>query len=206
MSGARRGVFEAIGDGVRLRASSGRHRTASWARRLVPTALLLRVTVGLAYFIAAELAVPPQWSSSALYLAVALLLGLGTALLPAGITPLAASGVVIASWLIATSLEEDHGSLWIAALVAALLYVGHATAAVAQRFRTTTALDSEIVHIWARHLGIVSASTLIFAGVLALFTTYFAAIPPVVAVGIGLVAAVTVIYVLARSLHNPSSL
>lgn len=204
MSGIGRGLLEAAGDGVRLRASNVRRRTASWVRRLVPAALFLRVVVGLAYFIAAELAVPKQWSASAPYLAVALLIALGAALLPAGIAPLGASGVVIASWLIATGLDEEHGGLWTAAAVAVLLYVGHATAAVTQRFRTTTVVDSEIVHTWGRHLGIVAASTSVFAGVLALFTAYFAAIPPAVAVGVGLVSAVTVIYVLARSLHISS--
>ncbi|WP_035697619.1 hypothetical protein, partial [Glycomyces tenuis] len=188
-----------------LRATGGRRRVASWARRLAPAAVLLRLTVGLSYFIAAEIAVPAQWGASAAYLILAAALALCSALAPAGIAPLAASGVVIASWLITSSLYEDHGGLWIPAAVAVLLYAGHSTAAVAQRFRTTTAVDSEIVHTWARHLGIVSASTLAFAGLLALFTAYFAAIPPAVAVGIGLVAAVTVIYVLARSLHNPSS-
>lgn len=203
MSDAPRGLLEAAGDGVRLRASSARRRVTSWTRRLVPAALFLRVAVGSAYFIAAELAVPKQWSASAPYLALALLIALGAALLPAGIAPLAASGTVIAAWLIATGLDGEHGGLPTAAAVAVLLYVGHATAAVTQRFRTTTALDSEIVHNLARHLGIVAASTAAFAGVLALFTAYFAAIPPAVAVGIGLVSAVTVIYVLARSLHIP---
>ncbi|WP_026924639.1 hypothetical protein [Glycomyces arizonensis] len=204
MSDAQRGLFEAMGDGLRLRTRSGRRRAASWLRRLAPAAVLLRSTVGLSYFIAAEVAVPPQWSSSAAYLIVAAALSLTAALAPAGIAPLAASATVIAAWLITSSVYEDHGGLWIPAAAAVLLYAGHSAAAVAQRFRTTTTVDSEIVHTWARHLGIVAASTVAFAGLLALFTAYFAAISPAVAVGVGLVAAVTVIYVLARSLHKRS--
>ncbi|GAB3649073.1 hypothetical protein [Glycomyces tarimensis] len=206
MSDVQRGLLEALRDGMRLRARAGRRRVGSWLRRLAPAAVLLRVTVGLSYFIAAELVVPPHWSSSAVFAVLAAAVSLAAALAPAGAAPLAASGVVIGSWLLTTSLYAEHEpSLWIAAPAAVLLYAGHSAAAIAQRFRTTTAVDGEIILTWARHLGIVSASTLGFAGVLALFTAYFAAIAPAVAVGIGMVAAVTVIYVLARSLHNPSS-
>lgn len=204
MSDARRGLIEALTDGARLRVGSGRRRVRSWARRLVPTAILLRLAVCLSYLIAAELAVPSEWRAATPHLLLVAAVALAAALAPAGIAPLIATGAVVASWLITSSLYEGHGGLWLAAPVALLLYAGHSTAALTQRLRATTAVDSEIVHIWARHLGVVSASTVALAGALALFTAYFAAIPPVVAVGVGIVAAVTVIYVLARSLHNPS--
>ena len=206
MTDIQRSLFEALRDGARLRARAGARHVGSWLRRLAPAAVLLRCTVGLSYFIAAELVVPPHWSASAVYLVFAALAALLAAFLPAGIAPLAAAGFVVASWLLTTALYADHEpTLWIAAPTAVLLYAAHSAAAIAQRFRTTTAVDSEIIHTWARHLGIVAASTVAFAGILALFTAYFAAISPAVAVGIGVMAALTVIYVLARSLHNPSS-
>lgn len=204
MSDPRRGMIEALRDGARLRAVGGRRRAASWARGLAPAALLLRAVIGLSYFVAAEFAAPPQWAISAVYVCFAAVFALAATARPAGRAPLAVTVAVAATWLLTTSVYEDHGGIAVAAAVAVALYTGHATAAVAQRFRTTTVVDSEIVHIWARHLGVVAASTVAFAGVLSLFTAYFAAISPAVAVGVGLVAAITVIYVLARSLHNRS--
>lgn len=204
MSDPQRGLFEALRDGTRLRVVGGHRRAASWARRLAPAAVLLRAVIALSYFAAAELAAPPAWAASAVYVCLAAAFALLAAARPAGGAPLAATGAVAAVWLLTTSVYDDHGGIVLAAVVALPLYVGHATAAVAQRFRTTTVIDSEIVHTWARHLGIVSGSTVAFAGVLSLFTAYFAAISPAVAVGVGLVAVITVIYVLARSLHNRS--
>ncbi|HEU5129613.1 MAG TPA: hypothetical protein VFU12_16655 [Glycomyces sp.] len=204
MSDLQRGLFEAVRDGTRLRVVGGRRRAVSWARRLAPAAVLLRAVIGLAYFAAAELAAPTAWATSAVYVGLAAALALLAAARPAGGAPLAATAAVAAVWLLTTSVYDDHGGIVRAAVVALPLYAGHATAAVAQRFRATTVIDSEIVHTWARHLGIVSGSTVAFAGVLSLFTAYFAAISPAVAVGVGLVAVITVIYVLARSLHNRS--
>ena len=204
MSDPRRGALEALRDGTRLRVVGGRRRAATWARRLAPAAVLLRAVIALAYFLAAAFAAPPQWATSAVYVCFAAALALAAAARPAGGAPLAATAAVAATWLLTTSVYEDHGGIALATAVALPLYAGHATAAVAQRFRTVTVVDSEIVHTWARHLGVVAASTVVFAGVLSLFNAYFAAISPAVAVGVGLVAAITVIYVLARSLHNRS--
>lgn len=205
MTDVERGLLQAVREGARDRLAAARRRLASWIRRVVPSSVLLRVTVGLAYFIAAELAVPASWGSSAAYLIVAAGVSLYAALAPAGSAPLVASITVVAAWLATTSLVADHeASLWLAAPISLLLYAGHSTAAIAQRFRTTTAVDGEIILTWGRHLGIIAASTVFFALALALFTAYFAAIPATVAVAVGLVAAVTVIYVLARSLHNSS--
>ncbi|GAB3992677.1 hypothetical protein GCM10029992_02420 [Glycomyces albus] len=141
--------------------------------------------------------------ASAAYLIVAAGVSLYAAFAPAGPAPLVAALTVVAAWLATTSLVADHeASLWLAAPISLLLYTAHSAAAIAQRFRTTTAVDGEIILTWGRHLGIISASTVFFALALALFTAYFAAIPATVAVAVGLVSAVTVIYVLARSLHN----
>lgn len=203
MTDIERGLLRAVREGARDRIASGRRRLASWNRRVVPASVLLRATVGLAYFIAAQLAVPAAWGSSAAYLIVAAGVSLFAAFAPAGPAPLVASLTVVAAWLATTSLVADHeATLWLAAPIALLLYTAHSAAAIAQRFRTTTAVDGEIILTWGRHLGIISASTVFFALALALFTAYFAAIPATVAVAIGLMAAVTVIYVLARSLHN----
>ncbi|MCH7231236.1 hypothetical protein L0U85_10285 [Glycomyces sp. L485] len=205
MSDVQRGLFEAVREGTRVRVRTARREIGSWLRRLAPAAVFMRVTVGLSYFIAAELAVPPEWATSAMYVVFVVIAAVLAASRPRGIAPLVLSGVVIGAWLAGTAVDESPAGLWTAAFVAVLLYAGHSAATVAQRFRTTTAVDGEIILTWARHLGIVSVSTLAFAGILALFTAYFAAMPAAVAVGIGIMAALTVIYVLARSLHNPSS-
>ncbi|GAB3219760.1 hypothetical protein GCM10027447_03190 [Glycomyces halotolerans] len=205
MSDTPRGLLRAVTEGARDRAVNGRRRLGTWLRRIAPASVLLRLTVGVAFFIAAELAVPSAWAASALYLFLAGTVALTAALLPGSRAPLIAAGVTVGAWLVSTALYDGHDpALWLAAPIGLLLYTGHTAASIAQRFRTTTAVDGEIILTWARHLGIIAASTVSFAVLLALFTSYFAAIPPTVAVGVGVVAAVTVIYVLARSLHKPS--
>ncbi|WP_100447348.1 hypothetical protein [Glycomyces xiaoerkulensis] len=205
MTDIERGLLQALREGALLRARNGRRRLGTWLRRIAPAAVLLRLTVGLAYFAAAELAVPPSWATSAAFAGVAAAAALFAALAPGGVAPLATTGFVIAAWIIASAVDPAHtAGLWLAASVALLLYAGHATAAIAQRFRTTTDVDAEIILTWARHLGIVTIATVSLTVAFALFTSYFAAIPAAVAVGVGIMAALTVIYVLARSLHNPS--
>jgi len=204
MSDLQRGLARALAEGARDRLRAGKAGGVSWSRRVAPTAVLLRLTVALSLFIAAELAVPPEWASAGFYIAAAALFALGAALLPGGIAPLFAILFVLAAWLLSGALTEGDPSLWTAAALACLLYTAHATAAVAQRFRTTTAMDGEIMLTWGRHLGLVLASTVAVAGTLALFTAFFTGLTAGPAIGAGIVAAVTVIYVLARSLHkNP---
>ncbi|GAA1687138.1 hypothetical protein GCM10009830_38350 [Glycomyces endophyticus] len=211
MSDVQRGLVEALRDGARERAKAGRAASVSWSRRVAPAPVLLRLLVALALFTAAELAVPPEWASAGLYVVVAALLALGAALFPAGAAPLVAIAFTLAAWLLGDALSgggEGASStgalptLWTATALACLLYAAHSAAAVSQRFRTTTAMDGEIILTWAKHLGIVLASTVGTALTLALFTAYFTGLTAGLAVGAGIVAAVTVIYVLARSLHK----
>ncbi|THV32046.1 hypothetical protein [Glycomyces paridis] len=206
MSDTRRGLVRALSDGARERLKAGRSGSVSWARSVAAAPVLLRATVALSLFVAAELAVPAEWAASGPYLVPAVLVSLAAALLPAGIAPLIAILFVLAARIVSGALERaDDGadpSLWTTAALACLLYTAHATAAVAQRFRTTTAMDGEIILTWARHLGLVLASTVVIAATLALFTAYFTGLTAAVAVAAGIVAAVTVIYVLARSLHK----
>ncbi len=202
MSDARRGLAQALSEGARERLKAGRSGGISWARRVAPAPVVLRLAVALSLFIAAELAVPPEWAAAGGYVAAAALFALAAALLPAGIAPTAAILFVLAAWIISGAFQGDDPSLWTATAIACLLYVAHATAAVTQRFRTTTAMDGEIILTWARHLGLVLASTVAVAGTLALFTAYFTGLAAGLAIGAGIVAAVTVIYVLARSLHK----
>jgi len=204
MSDAQRGLLQALNEGTRDRLRAGRAGGISWARRVAPAPVLLRLTVALTLFLAAELAVPPEWAAAGFYIAAAAIFCLAAALLPAGIAPFLAIGFVLAAWLFSGALQDDDPSLWTAAALACLLYTAHATAAVAQRLRTTTAVDGEIMLTWARHLGLVLASTVGVSGTLALFTAYFTGLAAGLAIAAGIVAAVTVIYVLARSLHkNP---
>ena len=205
MRDAPRGYFQAVREGARDRLVSGRRRTASWLRRIVPATILLRVAIGLPCFIAAEAAVPASWRSAAAYLVAAAAVSLWAAFAPGGRAPLIASLAVAAAWLATTWLTEGHEpSLLRAAPVALLLYTAHSAAAIARRFRPTTAVDGEIILTWGRHLGVIALSLALFTSILVLFTAYFAAIPAAVAVGAGIVAVLTVIYVLARSLHNSS--
>lgn len=208
MSDVQRGLVRALTEGARERLKAGRSGGVSWARRVAPSVVLLRLTVGLSLFAAAELAVPPEWAAAGFYIAAAALFALAAALLPAGVAPTLAILFVLASWLLSGALErvDDGGdpSLWTAAALACLLYTAHATAAVTQRLRTTTAMDGEIILTWARHLGLVLASTVAAALTLALFTAYFTGLTAGIAVAAGIAAAVTVIYVLARSLHKRS--
>ncbi|MCD0446754.1 hypothetical protein LO763_24345 [Glycomyces sp. A-F 0318] len=208
MSDVQRGLVRALTEGARERLKAGRAGTAGWVRRVAPAVLLLRLAIALSLFLAAELAVPPEWAAAGFYIGAAALFALAAALLPAGMAPLFAILFVLASWLLSGALERADGggdpSLWTAAALACLLYTAHATAAVTQRLRTTTAVDGEIILTWARHLGLVLASTVAAALTLALFTAYFTGLTASVAIAAGIVAAVTVIYVLARSLHkNP---
>ncbi|THV43179.1 hypothetical protein [Glycomyces buryatensis] len=206
MSDRQRGLVQALSEGTRDRLTQGRRAAVTWRRRAAPTTIGLRAVIALAYFIAAELAVPPDWAASGIYIVPAAVAALAAALRPAGVAPLVASVAVVGLWLLTTGAVDGHGaSMWTAAGLAVLLYAGHVSAAVAQRFRTTTKVDSDIIHTWARHLGIVTASTVGITAVLSLFTAYFEAIPPAVALAAGIVSAVTVIYLLARSLHNPSA-
>jgi hypothetical protein len=202
MSDARRGLVQALKEGARERIKAGRSGSVSWARRVAPAPVLLRMTVALSLFIAAELAVPPEWGSAGFYVGAAALFAVAAGLLPGGIAPTFAILFVLVSWLVSGALNDANPSLWTAAALACLLYVAHATAAVTQRFRTTTAMDGEIILTWARHLGLVVASTIVLTGTLALFTAYFTGLAAGLVITAGIVAAVTVIYVLARSLHK----
>ncbi|MFC3495999.1 hypothetical protein [Glycomyces rhizosphaerae] len=204
MSDASRGLVQALTDGARERLKAGKAGGVSWARRVAPAPVVLRLAVALSLFIAAELAVPPEWAAAGGYVAAAALFALAAALLPAGIAPVAAILFVLAAWLLSSAMADGDASLWTTTAIACLLYIAHATAAVTQRFRTTTAMDGEIILTWARHLGLVLGSTVVVAGTLALFTAYFTGLAAGLVIGAGIVAAVTVIYVLARSLHkNP---
>lgn len=204
MSDVRRSLARAITEGARERAKAGRAGSVSWARRVAPAGVLLRLVIALALFIAAEIAVPLEWAAAGFYLGAAVFFALIAALRPGGIAPILAILFVLASWLISGALSEGDPSLWTATALACLLYTAHATAAVTQRFRTTTAMDGEIMLTWGRHLGLVLASTVVVAGTLALFTAYFTGLSAGLVIAAGIVAAVTVIYVLARSLHkNP---
>jgi hypothetical protein len=204
MSDIQRGLFKALAEGARERYRAGRSTGLTWARRVAPAPVLLRLVVALSLFIAAELAVPPEWAAAGFHIGAAALFSLLAALLPAGIAPLLAILFVLASWIVSGLLHEGDPSLWTAAALACLLYTAHATAAVTQRLRTTTAVDGEIILTWARHLGIVLGSTVVVAGTLALFTAHFTGLTAGPAIAAGIVSAVTVIYVLARSLHkNP---
>jgi hypothetical protein len=211
MSDVQRGLLQALRDGARERAKAGRATGLTWARRVAPAPVLLRLLVALTLFVAAEIAVPPEWAGTGFYVAAAALVALAAALAPAGPAPLVAIGFVLAAWLLADAFggasENASGAprapaLWTAAALACLLYTAHSAAAVAQRFRTTTAMDGEIMLTWAKHLGLVLASTAALALALALFTAYFTGLTAGLAVAAGIVAAVTVIYVLARSLHK----
>jgi hypothetical protein len=206
MSDVQRGLLQALRDGARERAKAGRASGVSWIRRVAPAPVLLRLLVALTLFAAAELAVPLEWAGNGFYVAAAALVALAAALAPAGPAPLVAIGFVLAAWLLADAFDTEAATgsptLWTAAALACLLYTAHSAAAVAQRFRTTTAMDGEIILTWAKHLGLVLASTVGIALTLALFTAYFTGLTAGLAVGAGIVAAVTVIYVLARSLHN----
>ncbi|WP_205326845.1 hypothetical protein [Glycomyces sp. YM15] len=204
MSDAHRSLARALSEGARDRLRAGKAGSVSWARRVAPAGVLLRLVIALPVFVAAEIAVPPEWAAAGFYVGAAALFALVAALLPGGIAPTLAILFVLASWLISGALDEGESSLWTATAIACLLYAAHATAAVTQRFRTTTAMDGEIILTWARHLGIVLASTVVVAGILALFTAYFTGLAAGLVIAAGIVAAVTVIYVLARSLHrNP---
>ncbi|HEX2145057.1 MAG TPA: hypothetical protein VHG10_11165 [Glycomyces sp.] len=204
MSDVRRGPVQALAEGARERLKAGKSGGVSWARRIAPASVLLRLTVAMSLFIAAELAVPPDWAAAGAYVAAAALLALAAALLSGGIAPTIAILFVLAAWLLSGALNEADPSLWTATALACLLYTAHATAAVTQRFRTTTAMDGEIILTWGRHLGLVLGSTVALAGTLALFTAYFTGLAAGLVIAAGIVAAVTVIYVLARSLHkNP---
>jgi hypothetical protein len=199
-----RTLFQALTEGARHRVKAGKAGGVSWARRVAPAGVLLRLVIALPLFLAAELAVPLEWAAAGFYVGAAALFALTAALLPGGIAPTFAILFVLASWLISGALNDGDPSLWTATALACLLYTAHATAAVTQRFRTTTAMDGEIMLTWARHLGLVLASTVVVAGTLALFTAYFTGLAAGLVIGAGIVAAVTVIYVLARSLHkNP---
>ncbi|MCC3762856.1 hypothetical protein K3N28_07195 [Glycomyces sp. TRM65418] len=204
MSDVQRGLVQALAEGARHRLRAGRRGGLSWARRVAPGPVLLRLAVALPLFLAAELAVPSEWAAAAGYIAAAALFAAAAALLPGGIAPTAAILFVIVAWLLNGALNEGDPSLWTAAALACLLYTAHSAATVTQRFRTTTAMDGEIMHTWGRHLGLVLASTVALAGTLALFTAYFTGLAAGLVAAAGIVAAVTVIYVLARSLHkNP---
>ncbi|MEU6861062.1 hypothetical protein AB0B28_19570 [Glycomyces sp. NPDC046736] len=202
MSDTERGLWRAVAEGTRDRARAGGRRTRTWARGIAPAPTLLRVTVLLTVFIAAEIAVPVEWAASGAYIAVAAMCALAAALLPGGAAPLTAIAVVLAAWVISGLLAGTDPSLWTATALACLLYTAHAAAAITQRFRTTTAMDGEIILTWARHVGLVLASTVGIALTLALFTAYFTGLTAGLAIGAGIVAAVAVIYVLARSLHK----
>jgi hypothetical protein len=202
MSDVQRGLFQALADGARERLKAGKSGSVSWARRVAPAPVLLRLAVALPLFLAAEVAVPPDWAAAGGYIAAAALVAAAAALLPAGVAPTVAILFVLAAWVLNGALNDGDPSLWTAALIACLLYTAHSAAAVTQRFRTTTAMDGEIMLTWARHLGLVLASTLALAGTLALFTAYFTGLAAGLVITAGIVAAVTVIYVLARSLHN----
>ncbi|MEU5874900.1 hypothetical protein AB0A73_25470 [Glycomyces sp. NPDC047369] len=203
MTDVQRPLLQALRDGARERAKAGRAGGLSWARRVAPAPVLLRLLTALTLFTASELAVPPEWAGAGFYVALAALLALAAALAPAGPATFVAIGFTIAAWLVSDALDGDRSpTLWTAAGLACLLYTGHSAAAVAQRFRTTTAMDGEIILTWAKHLGLVLASTVAIALTLALFTAYFTGLTAGLAVGAGIVAAVTVIYVLARSLHK----
>ncbi|SDD44200.1 hypothetical protein [Glycomyces harbinensis] len=207
MSDVQRGLVQALREGARERLKAARGGGITWARRIAPAPVLLRLTVALTLFVAAELAVPPEWGASGFHIAAASLFALAAALRPAGVAPLLAIAFVLVSWLLGGVLDRESDgdpSLWTAAALACLLYTAHATAAVTQRLRTTTAVDGEIILTWVRHLGLVLASTVAAAGTLALFTAFFTGLTAGFAVAAGIVAAVTVIYLLARSLHkNP---
>jgi hypothetical protein len=204
MSDASRGFFQALADGTRERLKAAKRGGLTWTRRVAPAPVLLRLAIALPLFVAGELAVPPDWAAAGGYIAAAALFAAAAALLPAGIAPTAAILFVLTAWLLSGALNDGDPSLWTAAALACLLYTAHSAAAVTQRFRTTTAMDGEIMLTWARHLGLVLASTLALAGTLALFTAYFTGLAAGLVIGTGIVAAVTVIYVLARSLHkNP---
>ncbi|WP_030155698.1 hypothetical protein [Glycomyces sp. NRRL B-16210] len=205
MSDVQRGLARSLTAGARERLKAGRRRGLTWLRRLAPAPVLLRLAVALPLFLAAELAVPPEWAAAGGYIGAAALLALAAGLLPGGIAPLLAMLFVLVSWLVSGALDRNAGddpSLWTTAAIACLLYTAHSAAAVTQRFRTTTAMDGEIILTWGRHLGLVLASTVVTAGILTLFTAYFTGLTAGFAVTAGIVAAVTVIYVLARSLHK----
>jgi hypothetical protein len=204
MSDTRRSLAKALAEGARERYKAGRAGSVSWARRVAPAGVLLRFAIALPLFIAAEIAVPLAWAGTPFYVGAAALFALVAALMPGGVAPTFAILFVLASWLISGALNDGDPSLWTATAIACLLYAAHATAAVTQRFRTTTAMDGEIILTWARHLGLVLASTVAVAGTLALFTAYFTGLAAGLVIAAGILAAVTVIYVLARSLHkNP---
>jgi hypothetical protein len=199
-----RTLVQALKEGTSHRLKAGKAGSVSWARRVAPAGVLLRLAVALSLFVAAEIAVPLEWAAAGFYVSAAAFFALAAALLPGGIAPVFAILFVLASWLISGALKDGDPSLWTATALACLLYTAHATAAVTQRFRTTTAMDGEIILTWARHLGLVLASTVAVAGTLALFTAYFTGLAAGLVIGAGIVSAVTVIYVLARSLHkNP---
>jgi small-conductance mechanosensitive channel len=202
MSDVQRGLFQALADGVRERLKAAKSGSVSWARRVAPAPVLLRIAVALPLFLAAEIAVPPDWAATGWYIVAAALFAAAAALLPAGIAPTAAILFVLTAWVLNGALNDGDPSLWTAAVIACLLYTAHSAATVTQRFRTTTAMDGEIMLTWARHLGLVLASTAALAGTLALFTAYFTGLAAGLVITAGIVAAVTVIYVLARSLHN----
>jgi hypothetical protein len=205
MSDVQRGLLQALRDGARERAKATRSGSVTWARRVAPAPVLLRLLVALTLFTASELAVPPEWAGAGLYVAVAALAALAAALAPAGPATLVAIAFTLGAWLLGDAFDGDRSpTLWTATVLACLLYTAHSAAAVAQRFRTTTAMDGEIILTWAKHLGLVLASTVGTALTLALFTAYFTGLTAGLAVGAGIVAAVTVIYVLARSLHKTS--
>jgi hypothetical protein len=208
MGDTRRSLAQALSEGARDRLKAGKAGSVSWARRVAPAGVLLRLVIAVPLFAAAEIAVPLEWAAAGFYVGAAALFALAAALRPGGLAPIFAILFVLVSWLISGALDrasdESDSSLWTATAIACLLYTAHATAAVTQRFRTTTAMDGEIILTWARHLGIVLASTVVVAGILALFTAYFTGLAAGLVIAAGIVAAVTVIYVLARSLHkNP---
>jgi hypothetical protein len=202
MSDSHRSLARALSEGARERLKAGKAGSVSWARRVAPAGVLLRLVIVLALFIAAEIAVPPEWAAAGFYVGAAALFALTAALLPGGIAPALAILFVLVSWVISGALDDGDSSLWTATALACLLYTAHATAAVTQRFRTTTAMDGEIMLTWGRHLGLVLACTVVVAGTLALFTAYFTGLAAGLVIAAGIVSAVTVIYVLARSLHK----
>jgi hypothetical protein len=132
-------------------------RVRAWARRVIPTALLLRVVVWAtgtaALIIAAPDAVVPAVSA-----VVAAGVAIGPAARPGGwwVSGLELSTVV----LLVMSIGQQSGiGLPAVGAVAALLYLHHTAAAAAAPLRTDVLVPVAVVWHWARRSAVVLAAS-----------------------------------------------
>lgn len=176
-------------------------RTRAAVSRATAIPFLVRCGVLVAGLFAIGVAWPPSLVASR-YFALLLLVALYPAVAPRGRGGTFAALVVVAGWVVDTSVYDSRVALWRVLSIATLLYIGHSLTALAAVLPYDAVVNLDVVGGWLlRAAGVVLISALLTVVALAL-SADLAGAAFLIATIVGLAGAVGATVLIARLLQR----